>query len=282
MGALVLAHEALRPLNLTYEEITQVQNDTLQTPITGPAGANRSHHMAGMAICDAAAKLLTAMKKDDGTYRSFAEMEAEGIERKYLGVYDTTDITEGLNPNTGEGDPTPQYSYMVFLAETETDAETGKTKVLSMKVFYDIGKVGSRQAVDGQAYGSLTHSIGFALSDQYIDNERYNSLIRCGFLYANEIPDDLQAFDCEGPRTMPAPFGSVGCCEGFQSAGHVAVLNAIYMATGVRVYDLPATPEKVKGGMEALARGEEIRPPAPYFLGSSLYDKLDEIEANPV
>ncbi|MDR0518822.1 MAG: molybdopterin-dependent oxidoreductase [Clostridiales Family XIII bacterium] len=283
VGALVLAHEALRPLGLDYTDFSQVQNDIpIQTPITGPAGANRSHYMAGMAIIDAANKLLEAMKKADGTYRTYDEMVAEGIDTKHLGVYDTTDITQQLDPNTGKGKPTVVYSYMVFLAETATELATGKTDVVSMKVFYDIGQVGSKQAVDGQAFGALAHSIGWALSDQYIDDEKHNNLVRCGFRYCSDITDDLEAVDCEGPREKyPTPFGSVGCCEGFQSAGHVAVLNAIYNATGVRILDLPASPEKVKARLDAIARGEEFTQ-EPYFLGSTLYDKLDEIAANPI
>jgi aldehyde oxidoreductase len=260
-----------------------VSNDIpLLTPITGPAGANRSHYMAGMAIIDACGKLLDAMKKDDGTYRTYEEMKAEGIETKHLGVYDTTDITQQLDPNVGKGKPTVVYSYMVFLAETATDLATGNTDVVAMKVFYDIGQVGSKQAVDGQAFGALAHSIGWALSDQYIDDEKHNNLVRCGFRYCSDIPDDIEAVDCEGPREKyPTPFGSVGCCEGFQSAGHIAVLNAIYNATGVRVLDLPASPEKVKARLDDIANGKPAKY-EPYFLGSDLYDKLDEIAANPV
>lgn len=280
VGTLVLTHEALRPLGLSYEQIKLVQNDTAQTPITGPAGANRSHYMAGNATIDAANQLMNAMRKPDGTFRTYDEMEAEGIPTKYLGVFDTTSITQDLDPNTGEGDPTPEYNYALFLSEVEVDAATGKTRVLSMKMVYDIGQVGSVQAVEGQGYGSLTHSIGYALSDQYIDNKDYNSLIKCGFLYADEIPDDLYLESVVTERKT-APFGSVGCCEGFQSAGHVAVINAINNAAGVRIYDFPATPQKVKAAMELKAQGKD-QAPAPYFLGSDLFDALDEIAENPV
>jgi aldehyde oxidoreductase len=209
-------------------------------------------------------------------------MTAEGVETKYTGVYDTPDITLQIDTNVGKGKPTVVYSYMIFLARTATEHATGKTDVVSMKVVSDIGQVGSKQAVDGQAFGALTHSIGWALSDKYIDDEKHNNLVRCGFRYCNDITDDLEAVDCEGPREKyPTPFGSVGCCEGFQSAGHVAVLNALYNATGVRVLDLPASPDKVKARLDALAKGEEFKQ-EPYFLGSNLYDRLDEIAANPI
>lgn len=50
------------------------------------------------------------------------------------------------------------------------------------------------------------------------------------------------------------PHGSTGCAKGFQSAGHVSILNAIADAVGVRVATLPVTPEKLKAAMTAKAR----------------------------
>ena len=61
----------------------------------------------------------------------------------------------------------------------------------------------------------------------------------------------------------------------------MAVINAINNACGVRVYALPATPDKVKAGWEKLQRGEDLTPPK-YFLGSDLEDEFDEILANPL
>lgn len=280
VGTLVLTHEALKPLGLDYTQIKLVQADTGQAPITGPAGANRSHYMAGNATIDAANKLIDAMRKPDGSFRTYNEMVAENIPTRYLGVFDTTNITQDLDPNTGEGDPTPEFNYALFLSEVEVDAATGKTEVLSMRLIFDIGQIGSLQAVEGQAYGSMTHSIGYAISDDYIDNKQYNNLVKCGFLYANDIPDDLTMESIVTERKT-APFNSVGCCEGFQSAGHAAVINAIYNATGIRIYDYPAKPDKVKAAMEAKAQGKNLKP-APYFLGSDLLETLDEIAENPV
>ena len=61
----------------------------------------------------------------------------------------------------------------------------------------------------------------------------------------------------------------------------MAVINAINNAAGVRIYDLPAKPEKVKKALEAKASGQELRPD-PYFLGSDLFEALDDIQENPV
>jgi aldehyde oxidoreductase len=85
----------------------------------------------------------------------------------------------------------------------------------------------------------------------------------------------------ETPRPT-GPYGSSGCSEMFQSGGHVAILNAIYNACGVRIYSLPATPAKIKAGIDALAKGEEIELPQKYYLGSDFYDRIDDIKANPI
>ena len=86
MGTLVSAHETLRQAGITPEQIHLVMNDTKVTPNSGPAGGSRSQVMTGNACRLAAENLLAAMKKDDGTYRTYDEMVAEGIETKVLSV----------------------------------------------------------------------------------------------------------------------------------------------------------------------------------------------------
>jgi aldehyde oxidoreductase len=61
----------------------------------------------------------------------------------------------------------------------------------------------------------------------------------------------------------------------------MAVINAINNACGVRVYALPATPDKVKAGWEAKQRGEDLTPPK-YFLGSDFEEELEYIKAHPL
>ncbi|MFR1310509.1 MAG: hypothetical protein ACLSCO_17630 [Gallintestinimicrobium sp.] len=52
--------------------------------------------------------------------------------------------------------------------------------------------------------------------------------------------------------------------------GHCAVLNGIYNACGVRIHEIPALPEKVKAGLDAIAKGEKPYEPKKYFLGSDI------------
>ena len=78
------------------------------------------------------------------------------------------------------------------------------------------------------------------------------------------------------------PFGSSGASEAFQASPHCAVLNAIYNATGVRIHEQPALPAKIKAGLDAIARGEKPYEPKKYYLGPDMYERLEDIKANPV
>ena len=238
--------------------------------------------MGGNAIIDAAKQLMEAMKKPDGSWRTYDEMVAENIPVKYIGHYDQFNIglPPGLDPNTGMGEKNPTYMYNVNTCLVEVDTKTGKTQVKRYTTVADVGVIGNRLAVDGQAYGGLSHSIGFALSENYLADKKTSTLAGAGVPTIDVVPDDFNVIYIETPRPA-GPNGSCGCSECFQSSGHMAVINAINNATGVRVYELPATPDKVLAGLKAKAEGKDIKP-EPYFLGSDMDDELELIKANPM
>lgn len=275
-GTLLHTYQALRPLDVKLEQIRLVMNDTALCPVTGPAAGSRSHYMAGNAYMDAGRKLVAAMTKPDGTFRTYAEMVAEGIPTKYIGVYDTTSITSALDPNDGQGNPTPEYTYGAFLAEVAVDTRTGKTSVLQIRCVADVGVVAHPINVEGQAFGAMEHGIGMALTEDYEDVKKHGTLAGAGFPYTDVIPDDLHLDLLETPRPT-GPHGSSGCAEMFQTSPHVAVLNGIYNACGVRIHELPATPARV---LNALAGQQNA--PDPYWLGQDFYERMDEIRKNPI
>ena len=283
IGSLTHALKALAPLGLKPDQVKLVRDDTGVAPRTGLSAASRSHYMAGMATIDAANKLMDAMRKSDGSFRTYDEMVAEGIPTRYLGHHDLMNMEEldpGLNPNTGEGRYIAEFMYVVNLAMTEVDTTTGKATVLKYKAAADVGIIGNKLAVDGQAYGGLSHSIGFALSEEYDAEDKHGSMVGCGIPTIDMIPDDFEIFYNEtyNPR---GPHGSSGCSEDFQSCGHMAVINAINNACGVRIYDLPAKPEKIKAALEKKQRGEDLTPPK-YFLGTDFEEELEIIKNNPL
>ncbi len=282
IGSLMVTLESLKPLGITPDRIKLVQNDTKLCPDSGMSAASRSHYMNGNATIIAAEKLMDAMRKPDGAYRTYDEMVKEGIPTKHTGKYMTA-TTPGLcrlDPNTGIGDPTPTFTYILNLAEVEVDTQTGKTRVIRFTSVADVGKVGNIDAVNGQAYGGISHSIGFALSENYDDVKKNTNIANSGVPYIEDIPDEITVIHIEG-KDPDGPFGSSGASEAFQSSGHVAVLNAIHNACGVRIYEMPATKEKVKAGLDLIAKGGQVLPPKKYFLGSDLYDELENIQANP-
>ena len=85
----------------------------------------------GQATDDGAKKMLDAMRKEDGTYRTYDEMVAEGLPTRFVGAF-TQPVNEKLNENDGFGKFPPDQSYAGFVCEVEVDVATGKTKVIAM------------------------------------------------------------------------------------------------------------------------------------------------------
>ncbi len=249
MGALGTCHEALRPLKIAPDKIRLVMNDTAVTPNSGPSGGSRQQVMTGNAIKNGCEMLLNAMRKSDGTYRTYDEMKAENIPLKYSGKW-TASMCTPCDEN-GQGSPFAVYMYGVFMAEVTVDTKTGKTEVDKYTVVADIGKINNKLVVDGQIYGGVAQGIGLALSEDFEDLSKHTSLINCGLPFAKDIPDDFNILYVETPREN-GPFGAAGVGELPLTSSHVAVVNAIHNATGVRIRSLPALPEKVLAGLQAL------------------------------
>lgn len=252
MGTLVSAHETLRQAGITPEQIHLVMNDTKVTPNSGPAGGSRSQVMTGNACRLAAENLLAAMKKDDGTYRTYDEMVAEGIETKVLGQWVATACADRpIDQATAQGDPFSVYMYTLFLPEVCVDTETGKVTVEKFTCVADVGTIMNKLLVDGSFYGGLAQGVGLALSENFEDLEKHTTLLKCGIPYPKDVPDDIELHYVQTPRPN-GPYGAAGCGEAPLDAPHPAILNAIYNATGARIMQVPATPDVVKAALDEL------------------------------
>jgi aldehyde oxidoreductase len=249
IGALGTAHEALRPLKLKPDQIRLVMNDTGETPNSGPSGGSRQQVVTGNAIKNGCEMLVNAMKKSDGTFRTYQEMKAENIPLKYSGKW-TASMCTPCDENA-QGSPFAVYMYGVFMAEVTVDTQTGKTVVDKYTVMADVGKINNKLAVDGQIYGGVAQGIGLALTEDFEDLKKHTTLAACGIPYIKDIPDVIDIHYFENPRPH-GPFGAAGVGELPLTSTHVAVLNAIKNATGVRIAHLPALPEKVLQGLKAL------------------------------
>jgi aldehyde oxidoreductase len=288
IGSLMVTLEALRVVfegkrAIDRSDVKLIQNDSKFCPDHGATASSRSHFMNGISTKAAVEKLFAAMSKPDGSLRTYDEMIAEDIPTKYENQFlnEAFGTLADLDPNTGVGNPTPDFTYAMFLSEVAVDTETGKTKVLSMRTVADVGVVGNIEAVNGQVFGGMSHTIGFALTENYDDVKKHSNPLGAGIPTPNDIPYDITVEYLEIPRSQN-PFGSSGASEAFQSSGHMAVINGIADAVGVRVYELPATPEKVKAGIETLKAGGKVEPPKKYFLGSDFDELIEDIRNNPV
>lgn len=280
-GALLHMLEAFRPLNLTEDRVELVMGDNFTAPDAGPAAGSRCHYFVGNAIIDGAEKLMAMMKKPDGSYRSYDEMVADELETSVVGSWAVPEgLAEVLDYNDGNGTSVHEMMYNLNMAEIEVDVDTGETKVLKFTTMADIGAIGNPQGVEGQAYGGIEHGIGFALKEEFTDMSKHATLVGAGFLEIEEMPDDIELLWHNTPRDL-GPYGSSGCSENFQQSIHMAVINAINNAVGVRIYETPAKPEKIKAALDAKAKGETLKQDK-YYLGLDLFDELDYCEENPV
>lgn len=249
MGTLAQAYESLKPLNIDVDDIKLLLNDMNVTPDSGPAAGSRSTVFIGNAITDACDKLLEAMKKEDGTYRTYDEMVKEDIPLRYDGNYTATNIACDIT--TGQGDPFPTYMYGLLMSEVEVDIKTGKTIVEKFTIISDVGTIMNKLVVDGQIYGGLAQGIGLALSEDYEDVEIHKNLTRCGLPQIKDIPDDIELHYLETKRPN-SRFGASGVGELPLSSPHASIINAIYDACGVRITKLPALAGKVKKALDEL------------------------------
>ena len=248
MGALACAHEALRPLGIKVEDLDIVANDTATCPNSGYAAGSRSQLMIGNAIADSCVKLMDAMRKEDGTYRTYDEMIAEGIDTKYQGNYCSSDVVTSIDPATLQFSPYPTYMYGAYICEADVDTETGDTKVVRMTGAYDIGRICNKTVVDGQVYGGMLQGIGLALREEFEDFKSQTTLAKCGFPTIDVIPDELEVSYIETPRPNSF-FGCSGVGEVVTAGPHTSVTNAIFDACGARLYRMPAYPDRVLEAM---------------------------------
>ncbi|MCL1879839.1 MAG: molybdopterin-dependent oxidoreductase [Actinomycetia bacterium] len=247
MGVLTAVTAGLEPLGIDYHSIKLVLNNMDLTPNSGPAGGSRSTVMTGHAIRVACENMLAMLKKDDGSYCSYQEVIAAGLEPRVTGTWaapcTATDV------ETGQGEPFPVYMYGVLLSEVAVNTTTGKAMVEKLTIVSDCGIIANRTVLDGQLYGGLAQGIGLALSEDFEDVKRQTTLNKCGFPNILDVTDDITLIHQETPRPL-GPWGMAGVGEMPLSSPHASIINAIYDACGVRITHLPAYPEKILAGLQ--------------------------------
>lgn len=129
------------------------------------------------------------------------------------------------------------------MAEVEVNIETGNVRILKMTAVEDVGRVINPQALEGQIEGGMDMGAGMALREEYIHGKTKDWVT---FKFPTvETAFDMKVITLETPRKK-GPLGAVGVGEFVLLPTCAAIMNAIQDAVGVRIYDLPATPERVR------------------------------------
>jgi 4-hydroxybenzoyl-CoA reductase alpha subunit len=151
----------------------------------------------------------------------------------------------------------PSYSFSAFICELKVDPETGFVQPLKVWAAHDCGKALNPLSVEGQIEGSVHMGLGQALTEQL--RYRNGQLLNANFLdYKIPTPFDtpeieviiVESHDPEGP------FGAKECGEGALAPVIPAIGNAIYDAVGVRMFEVPMTPDRILKAIEKKKRDE--------------------------
>ncbi len=159
-----------------------------------------------------------------------------------------------VDPETGEMSPATCYAHACLIAEVEVDDETGDVTVLKMTSAYEIGRAINPRLVEQQLVGGSWMGMSHAL---YETPEPYYPDPRNGPRDFNEYlmpgpgdicPHDILVLERPAPD---GPFGAKGPGEMCANPVLPAVANAVFNAVGVRIDDLPITPEKILRALKA-------------------------------
>jgi len=151
----------------------------------------------------------------------------------------------------------PGYAYATQVAIVEVEEDSGRIKVLKIIAAHDCGRAINPQKIEGQIEGSCVMGMGYALSEAYLLKEgrpQTGTYGQLGVPIIGEAPS-IEVILIEDPDPN-GPFGAKGISEVATVPVTPAVLNAIFDAVGVRIYDLPATPDKILTGLALLEKGE--------------------------
>jgi xanthine dehydrogenase molybdenum-binding subunit len=150
-----------------------------------------------------------------------------------------------------KGNLSVTYAFGTHGVEVEVDKETGQVKILKYIAAHDVGKAINPMLLEGQVYGGATMGIGYALTERLIlkDGKVMNSnFLDYKMLTAKDVPNiDPIVVETNDPF---GPFGAKGIGEPGSVPTAPAIANAIYDAVGVRIKDLPITPEKVLAALK--------------------------------
>jgi 4-hydroxybenzoyl-CoA reductase alpha subunit len=284
----VMAQIVAEELGVPVQNVTVINTDTDITPWDVGAHASRTTFVAGnaarLAAADAKRQILEAAAqgmgekvedldmKEGKVFRKGEPEEWIPFEKMVRGKHFQLDgdviLARGwYEPPTERqdkefrGNISATYGFAAQAVEVEVDTETGEVKVLKIAAAHDVGRAINPMAVEGQIHGGISMGLGYGLYEELTVKE--GRVLNPNFADYS-LPTVLDMPEIESiiiETDDPAgPFGAKGMAEPACIPTAPAIVNAIYDAVGVRIRDLPVTPEKVLEALkEEQAREEEER-----------------------
>jgi CO/xanthine dehydrogenase Mo-binding subunit len=261
-----LAQIVAEELGVPPEKVTVEQGDTDTVPYTvlsagsmatvsAGSAAYRAARVARERLLKAAAEILEVPETDleigDECVRVIGASESISLAELAIAVLRTPE-----GPISGQWvlGTLPRYpSYSVDIVTVEVDPETGQVRILDVVAGQDVGRALNPTLVEGQMEGGVVQGLGFGMMEGY-RHDGEGHVLNPNFL---NYPLPTSA-DIPGIRTVmveePAPdgpYGGKGVGEPPIIPGAAALANAIHDAVGVRVTELPITPERVLAAIRA-------------------------------
>lgn len=164
-------------------------------------------------------------------------------------------------PYKGSGvGPSPSYSYSACVAEVSVDTETGSVTIDHIWIAHDVGRAINPLLVEGQTEGSVYMGLGEALMEEQVFRRgvhKIPSMLEYKSPTTLETPDIktilVETIDPEGP------YGAKEAGQGPLLPVAPAIANAVFDAIGVRIDEVPITPDKILKALEEGAKGREAR-----------------------
>jgi CO/xanthine dehydrogenase Mo-binding subunit len=252
----VLTQIAAEALSCPPEVVHVVEADTSRVPDSGPTVASRTTIMSGNAIRDAAERIRAAMAPVADSGLAWREAVAQCVQKQIgLAAHGwAVPPATTFDLATGQGEAYICYTFSANVVEVEVDMETGETRPLSVVSGHDVGAIVNPTLGEGQIEGGVVQGLGYALTEEHhlkdgrIVNDQFSTYI---------IPTPLDVPEIKSVLVESAyswgPYGAKGLGETPIIAVAPAVVSAIHHATGVRLRQIPATPERLFEALRAKA-----------------------------
>ncbi|MCP4725261.1 MAG: xanthine dehydrogenase family protein molybdopterin-binding subunit [bacterium] len=268
----VMAQVAAEDLGISYDDVKVQSGDSSYPPGTPSYGS-----LATASICpsvrNAVTETLRKLYPVVAQRYNVSEDELEAV-NGVIRVKDNPsrgmhykdaiqNVSESKITGSGRRGPNPReyvgYVFGAHFCEVEVDIITGRTKVLKFVAAHDSGRIVNPMTCRNQVHGAVVQGISYTLMEQRIMDNRTGRMANPNYLDykilpINEAPEIEVIFSSNIDPVLNS-LGIKGIGEPPRIGVAGAVANAIYNASGVRVRDLPITPEKMLNGLKARKEG---------------------------